>query len=37
MKNGQTEQNQGFRLDSVCPKAFKGTFVRSMKHKNYQK
>ena len=25
MQNGQTEQNQGFRLDFVCPKAYKGT------------
>ncbi len=25
MKNGQTEQNQGFDLDFVCPKAYIGT------------
>ena len=25
MKNGQAEQNQGVRLDFVCPKAYKGT------------
>ena len=25
MKNGQTEQNQGFRLGFVCPMAHKGT------------
>ena len=25
MQNGQTEQNQGFRLDFGYPKAYKGT------------
>ena len=25
MKNGQTEQNQGFSLGFVCPTAYKGT------------
>ena len=39
MKNGQTEQNQGVRLDFVCPVRTKvrraAKFVRSIKHKKF--